>query len=418
MFNNRINEFKQHLIMSILDKATLLVTPNAYKTSKIYSIIPSDGSGDFTFTRASGATIINSTGQYEIVGTNMPRINYDFSGGCPTILLEPQRTNLFRDSEPATTPTPGSGVVASGVTFSANDWGVGLNGKVTFTGNTIQGQYYNSASILAGNSVTLSFIAKKQGGGEVNFGTGSSNDIYVSMQNTAGIGSITKTYLGDNLWYCSATRTSNGASSNYGPIKLTTNTSTPVEVSAIMLVTNGTGTTSASTVTLRPESYVKTTGSSVTKAVEAMVDVISGFTGGAAGGSWYLKLLNNTSQHRVTNGSLYVGSASGSSTSGDVLRVINDGTNTRLKVSKIVNGSPTTLFITSADIISIVFTWNGSTANIYSNGSKVITDTAFTGTTTLNYLVANGTDVPKYIKTMAIFPEPLTDAEAISLTNI
>jgi hypothetical protein len=65
-----------------------------------------------------------------------------------------------------------------------------------------------------------------------------------------------------------------------------------------------------------------------------------------------------------------------------------------------------------------VFTWNGSTANIYSNGSKVITDTAFTGTTTLNYLVANGTDVPKYIKTMAIFPEPLTDAEAISLTNI
>jgi hypothetical protein len=415
MFNNRINEFKQHLIMSILDKATLLVTPNAYKTSKIYSIIPSDGSGDFTFTRASNATIINSTGQYEIVDTNMPRIDYDFSGGCPTILLEPQRTNLFRDSEPSTTPSAG---VITGVTFSANDWGLGLDGKVTFTGNSIQATYYNAASIASNTSVTLSFIAKRTDGQEVRFGSGPNYDIYVSMQNTAGIGGITKTYLGDNLWYCSATRTSNGASVNYGPVKLTSNENTAVEVSAIMLVTNGTGPTSASTLTLRPESYVKTTGSSVTKAVETMVDVISGFTGGAAGGSWYLKLLNNTTQHRVTNGSLYVGSASGSSTSGDVLRLINDGTNTRLKVAKIVNGSPTTLHVTTADTTSLVFTWNGSTANVYSNGSKVITDTAFTGTTTLNYLVANGTDVPKYIKTMAIFPEPLTDAEAISLTNI
>lgn len=402
--------------MSILDKATLLVTPNAYKTSKIYSIIPSDGSGDFSFSRASNATIINSTGQYEIVGTNMPRIDYDFSGGCPTILLEPQRTNLFRDSEPSTTPSAG---VITGVTFSANDWGLGLDGKVTFTGNSIQATYYNAASIASNTSITIGFIAKRTDGQEVRFGSGPNFDIYVSMQNTAGIGSISKTYLGNNLWYCSATRTSNGASTSYGPIKQTTNENTAVEVSAIMLVTNGTGPTSASTVTLRPESYVKTTGSSVTKAVETMVDVISGFTGGAAGGSWYVKLLNNTTQHRVTNGALYVGSTTGSSSTGDTLRLVNDGTNTRLKVSKTVNGSASpTLFVTSADTTSIVFTWNGSTANVYSNGSKVITDTAFTGTTTLNYLVVNGTDVAKYIKTMAIFPEPLTDAEAISLTNI
>lgn len=401
--------------MSILDKATLLVTPNAYKTSKIYSIIPSDGSGDFTFTRASNATIINSTGQYEIVGTNMPRIDYDFSGGCPTILLEAQRTNLFRDSEPATTPTPGSGVVVSGVTFSANDWGVGLNGKVTFTGNTIQGQYYNSASITAGNAVTLSFIAKKQGGGEVKFGSGAGNDIFVSMQNTSSITTST-TNLGNDLWFCSATRISNGASGNYGLIKQITNTSTPVEVSAIMLTT---GPSSGATLTLRPESYIKTTGNTTsTKVAENMVEVISGFTGGAVGGSWYLKLLNNTAQNRNATGFYYIGSTSGSSTSGDVLRLLNDGTNARLKVSKTVNGAATTLFTTTADTTSLVFTWNGSTANVYSNGSKVITDTAFTGTTTLNYLVANGTDVAKYIKTMAIFPEPLTDAEAISLTNI
>jgi hypothetical protein len=402
--------------MSILDKATLLLTPNAYKTSKIYSIIPENGSGDFSFTRASGATRINSTGQYEIMGTNIPRLNYDFSGGCPTILLEPQRTNLFRDSEPSTTPVAGT---ISGVTFSANDWGIGLNGKVTFTGNSIQATYYNAASIAAGNSLTMSFIAKRTDGQEVRFGSGGGSDIYVSMQNTAGIASISKTYLGNNLWYCSATRTSNGASTSYGPIKQTTNEDTAVEVSAIMLVTNGTGAASANTVTLRPESYIKTTGSTITKATESIVDVISGFTGGAAGGSWYLKINNNIAQHRVaTGGAIWVGTNSGSSATGDSIRFVNDGTSARLRLVKVLNSTPTTLLTTSADTLSAVMTWDGTNLNVFTNGSKVVTNSAFSGSTSLNYLVGNGTDIPKYIKTMAIFPIPLTDEEAISLTNI
>jgi len=402
--------------MSILDKATLLLTPNAYKTSKIYSIIPENGSGDFTFTRANDATRINSTGQYEIMGNNIPRLNYDFSGGCPTILLEPQRTNLFRDSEPSTTPAAGT---ISGVTFSANDWGIGLNGKVTFTGNSTLATYYNVASIAAGNSLTMGFIAKRTDNEEVMFGSGAGNDIFVNMQNTAGIGSISKTYLGNNLWYCSATRTSTGAGNVYGPIKQTTNQNTAVEVSAIMLVTNGTGAASANTVTLRPESYIKTTGSTVTKATESIVDVISGFTGGAAGGSWYLKINNNIAQHRVaTGGAIWVGTNSGSSATGDSIRFVNDGTSARLRLVKVLNSTPTTLLTTSADTLSAVMTWDGTNLNVFTNGSKVVTNSAFSGSTSLNYLVGNGTDIPKYIETMAIFPIPLTDAEAISLTNL
>jgi hypothetical protein len=55
---------------------------------------------------------------------------------------------------------------------------------------------------------------------------------------------------------------------------------------------------------------------------------------------------------------------------------------------------------------------------VFTNGSKVVTNSAFSGSTSLNYLVGNGTDIPKYIETIAIFAEPLTDAEAISLTNL
>jgi hypothetical protein len=32
--------------MSLLDSASLILTPNAYKEGKLYSVIPSDGSGD------------------------------------------------------------------------------------------------------------------------------------------------------------------------------------------------------------------------------------------------------------------------------------------------------------------------------------------------------------------------------------
>ena len=57
--------------MSLLDKASLIVTPNAYKESKLYSVIPSDGSGDMTVVRATTATRVNSAGLIEVVPRNL-----------------------------------------------------------------------------------------------------------------------------------------------------------------------------------------------------------------------------------------------------------------------------------------------------------------------------------------------------------
>jgi hypothetical protein len=82
--------------MSILTQASLITTPNAVKASKLYSIIPSNGNGDMTVVRATTATRINSLGLIESVATNVPRLNYD--GGCPSILVEPQETNLLLNS--------------------------------------------------------------------------------------------------------------------------------------------------------------------------------------------------------------------------------------------------------------------------------------------------------------------------------
>ena len=84
--------------MSLLEQASLIVTPNAYKESILYSVVPSDGSGDMDVVRATTATRVNSDGLIEIVGLNIPRIDYT-NGSCPSILVEPQRTNLLTYSE-------------------------------------------------------------------------------------------------------------------------------------------------------------------------------------------------------------------------------------------------------------------------------------------------------------------------------
>ena len=84
--------------MSLLDKTSLCITPNAYKTSKLYSVVPNTTLGDMDVVRGTTATRVNSAGLIESVGVNIPRIDYT-NVSCPSILVEPLRTNLFLRSE-------------------------------------------------------------------------------------------------------------------------------------------------------------------------------------------------------------------------------------------------------------------------------------------------------------------------------
>jgi hypothetical protein len=76
---------------------SLLLIPDRYKAAKLYSQIPDSGAGDLTFARASVATRVNASGLIESVASGVPRLDYT-GGGCPSLLLEPQRTNLLLHS--------------------------------------------------------------------------------------------------------------------------------------------------------------------------------------------------------------------------------------------------------------------------------------------------------------------------------
>jgi hypothetical protein len=82
---------------NILDSASLVVTPNGYKEQVLYSVVPADGTADLEVVRATTGTRVNADGLIETVGLNIPRIDYS-NGSCPSILVEPQRTNLISHS--------------------------------------------------------------------------------------------------------------------------------------------------------------------------------------------------------------------------------------------------------------------------------------------------------------------------------
>jgi hypothetical protein len=106
--NGTLQDYNSALQIYKTNKSALLaVSPSATKAGKLYSVLPVDGSGDFTVTAANG-TRINKDGLIQSVATNVPRINW--LAGKPYILREAQATNQIRNNSMvgAVTGTPGT----------------------------------------------------------------------------------------------------------------------------------------------------------------------------------------------------------------------------------------------------------------------------------------------------------------------
>lgn len=131
---------------SYFDEASLVMIPSGYKTSKLYSVKPTDGSGDLVVSRSNDtATRVNSAG-----------------------LIEKVRTNLLAHSEEFTTANGWSAAVTGGSTATqTSNYGTAPNG--TTTADRIQlalnGQAYAdwvrpTSGFVVGQSYTYSIYLK------------------------------------------------------------------------------------------------------------------------------------------------------------------------------------------------------------------------------------------------------------------
>ena len=158
--------------MALFDDASLVTTPNGYKAGTLYSIKPTSGLGDMTVVRATTATRVNSAGLIESMANNVPRLDYS-NGTCPSLLVEPQRTNLVLYSEQfdnaAWTKTNGSGGTAPVVTAN---YGISPDGtqnadRIQLARTTSSNSYsevFQQKTVTSGQTYTFSVWLKSLSG--------------------------------------------------------------------------------------------------------------------------------------------------------------------------------------------------------------------------------------------------------------
>ncbi len=360
---------------------------------------------------------------------NVPRIDYSL-GGCPNILLEPQRTNLVLRSEEfeSTSWVYTNSIITANSSISPS----GIQNADTFAGNgllTIHDILQTGVStITAGITYTASIYAKKNTNNFIQItGTSGSYGINVFANfnlNSGTVGTVgssataTITNVGNGWYRCTMTATATGTS--------TTNTFILALVSSETSVRGESNTLSTSVFIWGAQleagaystSYIPTTSASVTRNADSITRN-NIFTNGlitAAGGTWFVELNNNVPYVREASGSaIWLGDTSNGGTNAFVLR--NDTTSARrLRISKNVSAVQSPLFLTTTDIVKFAIKWNGTTADVFVNGVKVVSATSF-AITNMQFLGGSGAHVPMFIKQMALFPTPLTDAECLALTT-
>lgn len=131
-----IETVKKLRARGIYQRASLILTPNGFKASKLYSLTANSGATDFTVTGGGGSRI-DSSGNMVAVPPGTPKIDYT-NGSCPEIVMERTATNILLYSETLINQT----VTMSNVNYILSFYGtgsvtVGENAPITLNGTDI-----------------------------------------------------------------------------------------------------------------------------------------------------------------------------------------------------------------------------------------------------------------------------------------
>ena len=405
-----------------------MLIPSGYKSGKAYAEIPTNGNGDLTWTRASTANRTNSSGNIELMGSGVPRLSYMY-GSCPALLLEPQRTNGLRNSvgggavagTPGTNPTNWTINTQTGLTKEIVGTGT-ENGlpyvDVRYSGTPTGGLFFlinfeatNVISATSGQTWAYSFYYKKVSG------TIPTNVIQSVEYNSSGVflaaGSITGNLNTiTTLTRISGTRTLTNALTAFTGIQIRIDAAVGTAYDFTMRF-------AAPQIELGAYSttWITTNGASATRVTDSF-SRNNIYTNGlitSSGGTWFVELTNNIAYVRDSS-SQGINIGDSSTTISNGLMIVNTGTG-RQVVQKIISGTATTLYTTTTDTTKVAIKWNGTTADIFVNGTKQVTATAFT-TTLMEFLNGNASGIPRFIQAMGLWSNPQTDQFCQDITTL
>lgn len=350
---------------------------------------------------------------------NVPRVDYTIPN-TPCLLLEPQRTNLFTYSEDASSWSSTSNVSISTNTTTAP------NGTLTADSiieNTSAGFHYRG--VVPGNAGTyaITIYVKPNGRNWVYLTTydgsadrGAYFNVATGVVGTINAGVTAKITPAANGFYrCEIIASPVAGFSATLQLATADNTRSYTGDGTSGVYVWG----AQCEVGAYSTSYIATGSASVTRLVDnfSRSNVYTNGLISASGGTWVVHLFNNFAYTRDAgiNGFFLSDSSTGSQNS---LSFRNTGgPGSRLSIQKFIGTTNTDLYVTTTDIVKAALKWNGTSVDVFVNGTKVVVASAFTYTA-LEYLAhsVNG-DVPKYIQHMALYNSPLSDAECIVLTT-
>jgi len=406
-------------------KPKLALIPAA-QGSNFYSVLPSSGVGDFTFTRSGSATRINSQGLIETVGNGVSRLNYPLIDGkvvgCPSHLLEPQSSNLVNYSEDFS-----QGWSKTGVTVTTNQT-ISPSGDLTadkfISNSTNQPRVEKSFAVPSSDTTyTFSVFVKKantryialsrfSGGQGAIFDLDTKSVVSSSAENASikemSNGwfriSITQTVLstdGNNIWKINGTNGSSISNGIVGDETFIWGAQLEVESYAT--------------------SYIPTNGSAVTRSAETANGSGDAATFNDSEGVLMAEIsaLDNDGTFRMLSIS--------DGTNNNRVRINFTSTSKQIQTRLVVGGvTQADLSQTSANVTSfnkIAISYKENDVKLYINGILIASDTSASvptiGTFTTLQFDGGGATSPFHGNTKQVqyYNSALTDSELETLTS-
>jgi hypothetical protein len=427
---------------TLLQQASLLFIPSGYKAGVVYSALPNNGNGDLTWSRNSTANRTNSSGLIESVGANVPRLSYMY-GSCPSALLEPQRTNLALYSEEfdnASWTKSNASITANSVTSPNGTTNAdtfesttNLNANITINQpiTIVSGTTYSTSIYVKANTQRFIFINFSSSGSTQNFVTAifDLNDFTLgqtAVGSTSGTLVSTSIQQVSNGFYritivASINRTDGRFRIGFASAK----TGNFIGATGECAVTNTLGQSiylwgAQLEAGAYPTTYIPTTSTTATRLADTFTrnNIYTNGVISASGGTWFVELKNNVAllADSATAG-FWIGTSNTGTSNNGTFYFRQGGGNQRSNLWAYIGGSGSQIYVIPNDNIKLAIKWNGTTADVFANGVKVVSELSF-NVSNMEFLSSGlGVGRPFFIQAMALFNEPKSDQFCIDLTT-
>jgi hypothetical protein len=359
------------------------------------------------------------------ITNDMPRLDYSGGASCPSLLLEPSRTNVVEYSEYFDIYTKNNATITNNDSLSPE----GLINAASIAGDGTTNSHYiyrNSGTAVSGTDYTISFFAKKGSldyvqivMGSTAFGVLHQNFDLANGTIGSSSGSVTpfiEAYT-DN-WYRVGITITATASATITPFIALANSSTMLRLASFATSSDIKIYGLQVEAGAYPASYIPTYGTSATRTVDAMNTTFSTAFDTSSGGTAFFYMSG------IADG------AAGDSQipfrvrkdAGNYVGIGISGAAWRTRITTSSAGTITDISsISYTDDAKIAISWSSSGYSIYVNGASEdtnTTDISDIDEITDFFSSLNDNRGAHGMKQFILFPSKLTDAQLAELTTL